>query len=146
MIRTTSLPALFGALLLTSPALAQETPAATPEAPTLAVELNAMQPAEGACRITFLASNGLAPIERVSLEVALFGAGGGIDRLVSLDFKGLATGKTRVVQFALPGLDCQSVTRVLINDVTACDGDGLDAAACLAALSTSSRVPAEFGV
>lgn len=141
MLKT--LPIALAALLLAGPAFAQETPAA---APTLAVELNALQPADGACRITFLATNGLAPIERVSLEVALIGAGGGIDRLVSLDFKGLSTGKTRVVQFALPELDCQSVTRVLINDVTACESEGLDPAACLAALSTSSRVTAEFGV
>lgn len=141
MLKT--LPIALAVLLLTGPVLAQETPAA---APTLAVELNALQPTDGACRITFLATNGLAPIERVSLEVALFGAGGGIDRLVSLDFKALSTGKTRVVQFALPELECQSVTRVLINDVTACEGEGLDPAACLAALSTSSRVTAEFGV
>jgi hypothetical protein len=136
------IPAL--ALVLTlplAPVLAQEA------APTLSLELNALQPADGACRVTFLVTNGLAaPIETATVEVAFFGAAGGIDRLVSLDFKALATGKTKVVQFALAGLDCGAVSRVLVNDVTACTGAGLDAAACLAALATSSRVSAAFGV
>ena len=123
-------------------------PVAAQEAtPGLSLELNALQPADGACRVTFLVTNCLAaPIDTATVEVAFFGTGGGIDRLVSLDFKALATGKTKVVQFALAGLDCGAVSRVLVNDVTACTGAGLDAAACLAALATSSRVSAAFGV
>lgn len=122
-------------------------PVAAQEAtPGLSLELNALQPADGACRVTFLVTNGLAaPIDTATVEVAFFGTGV-IDRLVSLDFKALATGKTKVVQFALAGLDCAAVSRVLVNDVTACTGVGLDAAACLAALATSSRVTPDFGV
>lgn len=127
-------------LTVCAPAFAEETP-------SLSLELNALQPAKGSCRVTFLVTNGLAaPIDKATVEVAFFGAGGGIDRLVSLDFKALAKGKTKVVQFALSGLDCAAVSRVLVNDVTACDGDGLDAAGCAAALTTSSRVDAAFGV
>jgi len=134
--------ALAVAALATLPVLAQET-----MAPSLALELNALQPSDAGCRITFLATNELAaPIDKATFELALFGAGGGIDRLVSLDFKTLAMGKTKVLQFELAGLQCDAVSRVLVNDVTACEGTGLAAGDCLASLSTSTRVKAEFGV
>ena len=121
--------------------------AAQDAAPSLALELNALQPSDAGCRITFLATNGLAgPIDKATFEVALFGAGGGIDRLVSLDFKTLAKGKTKVLQFELAGLQCDAVRRVLVNDVTACEGTGLAEGDCLANLATSTRVKAEFGV
>lgn len=128
------------AVLSIMPALAQDA------APSLALELNALQPSEAGCRVTFLATNGLsAAIDKATFEVALFGAGGSIDRLVSLDFKNLTQGKTKVLQFELAGLQCDAVSRVLVNDVTACEGTGLAAGDCLGGLTTSSRVTAEFG-
>lgn len=114
---------------------------------SLAIELNALKPDADSCRVTFLATNDLAAqLEKATLEIALFDASGAIDRLVSLDFKALAPGKTKVLQFALAGLACDSVSRVLINDVTACEGEGIDPGACLAGLKTTSRVTPEFGV
>jgi hypothetical protein len=135
--------ALAAAALSTLPVTAQDATAA----PSLALELNALQPSEGGCRITFLATNGLAgAIEKATFEVALFGTGGGIDRLVSLDFKALAKGKTKVLQFELAGLQCDAVSRVLVNDVTACEGEELTPDDCLANLETSTRTKAAFGV
>ena len=113
----------------------------------LAIELNAIQPADAGCRVTFLAVNGLgADLERASVETALFDASGAIERIVTLDFKALSPGKTKVLQFELAGLDCADLGRVLINDITACDGPGLEPGACLAGLTTSSRAPIDFGV
>lgn len=131
---------LAAALLLPSLALAQDKP-------SLALELNALQPADAGCRVTFLATNGLgSAIDKATFEVALFGAEGGLDRLVSLDFQKLTPGKTKVLQFELNGLDCNSVSRILVNDVTACQGEGLAANACLDALTTSSRAKPQFGL
>lgn len=124
------------------PAHAQE--AASAE---LAIELNAVQPADAGCRVTFLAVNGFdAPLDRASVETALFDKDGAIERIVTLDFKALAPGKTKVLQFELAGLDCADLGRVLINDITACDGEGLDPGACLAGLTTSARADIAFGV
>ena len=135
--------ALSVAALSTLPVAAQDAAAA----PSLALELNALQPSDAGCRVTFLATNGLAgPIDKATFEVALFGSGGGIDRLVSLDFKTLAKGKTKVLQFELAGLQCDAVSRVLVNDVTACEGEGIAVGDCLAGLATSTRTKAEFGV
>lgn len=141
-MRLTSL--LLLAMLCATPTLAQE---AEP-APGLALELNALTPSETGCRVTFLATNTLGTeLTRSAFEIALFGTGGGIERLVSLDFKAMPEGKTRVLQFDIGELGCDKVSRVLINDVVACEGSGLDPKVCLAGLSTVSRLDGvEFGV
>lgn len=132
--------ALLTAALCATPAMAQEPP-------TLALELNALTPSETGCRVTFLATNKLGTaLTKSGFEIALFGDGGGIERLVSLDFKAMPEGKTRVLQFDIGELGCDKVSRVLINDVVACEGDGLDPKACLDALATSTRLEVGFGV
>ncbi len=136
---------LFAALLLVAtavPAMAQE------DDPTkLVLELNALQPSETGCRVTFLATNELGvALTRSAFEIALFGASGSIERLVSLDFEAMPSGKTKVMQFDLDNLDCSAVTRVLVNDVAACEGEGVDPAGCLARLTTSTKTTAAFGI
>jgi len=132
--------ALLTAALCATPAMAQETP-------SLALELNALTPSETGCRVTFLATNKLGTaLTKSGFEIALFGDGGGIERLVSLDFKAMPEGKTRVLQFDIGELGCDKVSRVLINDVVACEGDGLDPKVCLDALATSTRLEVGFGV
>ena len=126
--------ALLAAALCATPVLAQETP-------NLALELNALTPSETGCRVTFLATNKLGTeLTRSAFEIALFGDGGGIERLVSLDFKAMPEGKTRVLQFDIGEIGCDKVSRVLINDIVACDGTGLDPKACLTSLTTMSRL------
>lgn len=130
--------------LTASPTVAQDgAPAAA-----LALELNALTPSETGCRVSFLATNTLGTeLTRSAFEIALFGAGGSIERLVSLEFKAMPQGKTRVLQFDIGELGCDGISRVLINDVVACEGDGLDPALCLSRLSTTSRLDGvEFGV
>ncbi len=127
--------------------LALATPALAQAAPELAIELNALATSETGCRVTFLATNRLGTeLTRSALEIALFGADGGIDRLVSLEFKAMPEGKARVLQFDLSGLACENISRVLINDVVACEGEGLDPKTCLTALKPTSRLAAGFGV
>lgn len=126
------LPLLLG---LTAPAFAQEA-----SAPKFLLELNAAQTSEKGCRVTFLATNSLGgDLEKASVEMALFNGTGAIERIVTLDFKGLTEGKTKVLQFELANLDCADLGRVLINDITACEGTGLSGDACLAGLVPSAR-------
>lgn len=137
-------PLIVAAALAASPVLAQE----SAPVPGLALELNALTPSETGCRVTFLATNKLGTeVARSAFEIALFGTGGGIERLVSLEFKAMPDGKTRVLQFDIGEIGCETLSRVLINDITACDGEGLDPKVCYAALSTVSRLDkVEFGV
>lgn len=133
---------LIGALACT-PVLAQDTPAP----PVLALELNALQPSDAGCRVSFLATNGLAgALDRVAVEVAFFTSQGAIDRIVTLDFKALAHGKTKVLQFELKDLPCSEISRLLVNDITACQGEAIAATACLARLVTTTRPAIAFGV
>lgn len=137
--------AMWGLLVaIVPPVQAQEPAAATP---SLTVEMNALQPSETGCRVTFLATNGLGvPLDKAALEVALFDKAGSIDRLVTLDFKALAEGKTKVLQFDLARTQCDGIGRVLINDVAACEGQGVDKATCSAGLTTSNKTDIAFGL
>ena len=113
----------------------------------LRLDLNALQTVAGACRVTFLATNDLgAVLDKSTFELAIFGKDGAIARVVALDFKGLTVGKTKIVQFDLKDIDCPTISRVLVNDVTACEGKGVDPAACLAALRTTTATGVVFGL
>lgn len=129
-------------LAFSVPAVAQ------PAAPVaLDLELNALESTETGCRISFLATNHLgAPLDRAAIETALFDTDGAIDRIVTLDFKGLTEGKTKVLQFELADLHCDAIGRVLINDISACEGEGLEPTACLANLRTTTRPEITFGL
>ncbi len=139
---------LFAALIATaftvSPLAAQDA-----AAPSLALELNtAADTAEGACRLTYVASNGLAaPLEMTSFQMAVFDADGAVTRLIVLDFGALPLGKTKVVQFDIPGQTCAQISRIIVNDVAQCTTTG-DAAVegCLTSLSTASRSTIQFGL
>ena len=134
--------ALLGLALSCSPVLAQET-----TQPSFDLELNALQPAEAGCRVTFLATNKLGgQLDRAAVELALFDRAGTIDRIVTLDFKDLSDGKTKVLQFELAGLACDQLGRLLVNDVSACEGAITPATVCLDALKTSTRLDLVFGV
>ncbi|WEK06464.1 MAG: hypothetical protein P0Y65_09555 [Candidatus Devosia phytovorans] len=138
--------AIIFALCCASPAIAQDTPVAPENAAAFTLELNALHPAAAGCRVTFLATNELgSQLDRASVEMALFDSAGTIDRIVTLDFRALSQGKTKVLQFELAGLDCDNVGRVLINDITACEGPDLVATACLAGLVTTTRSDIAFG-
>ena len=137
---------LFAAVLALSavavPVHAQEDAAQ----PSLALELNALQAAETGCRVTFLATNALGgTLDRAAVELALFDAGGTIVRIVTLDFKNLSQGKTKVLQFELADLACDGIGRLLVNDITACEGTGLLPTACLDGLVTTAKPSVEFG-
>ena len=136
------LTAMAAVSLGAAPASAQT---AAPE-PHISLDLNALQPSNGGCRLTFVVANNLAtPIDRAAYEMALFNKGGVVDRLTVLDFKGLPAGKTKVSRFDLSGVDCANVSRVLINDATECAGASTAPDACLTTLRTDSKSGIQFG-
>ena len=127
--------------------LAGGTPAMAQDKPALALELNAVQPSDKGCRLTFVVNNGLgAPLARAGFEVALFDATGIVDRITVLEFKDLPAGRTKVSRFELADVDCSKVGRVLVNAVTKCEGDGIDPAICEKQLTTTSKAGIQFGL
>ena len=115
--------------------------------PALTLELNAAQPSDKGCRLTFLVNNNLgADLSKAAFEIALFNEAGVVDRLTVLDFKELPAGKTKVTRFDLAGTDCAKVSRVLINSATECAGAAVEPNACMRKLKTDTKTGIAFGV
>ncbi|MCX8279920.1 hypothetical protein OSJ77_06950 [Phyllobacterium sp. 0TCS1.6C] len=115
-------------------------------APALTLELNALQPSEKGCRLTFVVTNKLGgTLDKAAFEVALFNEAQVVDRITLLDFKDLPDGKTKVRRFDLGEVDCAKVSRVLINDSTECSGQGIDPKACIRQLQPASKSGIQFG-
>lgn len=115
----------------------------------LSLELNAAaETASGNCRLTYVAVNGTeTALERTEYEVAIFDAGGTVSRLLVLKFGALVPGKTRVLQFELPGTACSDISRIVVNDTAACtEAGGADTGLCMSALGASSRTDIAFGI
>lgn len=140
-------------LRLLTPALAMSLAMASARAqepapvPALSLELNAAQPSDKGCRLTFVVNNELgADLSKAAFEIALFNEAGIVDRLTVLDFKELPAGKTKVTRFDLAGTECGKVSRVLINSATDCTGAGIDPSACMRKLRTGTRTGIAFGL
>lgn len=136
------LPAAAFAILALAPGLAVAQNDS--DAAALTIELNSLQPSDGGCRLSFVATNGLgADIAGVTYEMVLFDQAGLVERMSVLDFKELPAGKTRVRQFDLVGVDCSGISRVLVNDAKACDGKGLEPD-CMGRLRTATKIDLPF--
>lgn len=115
-------------------------------APSLTLELNALQPSERGCRFVFVATNELGgELSNVAYELVLFDKAGQVSRITVASFKDLPRGKTKVRQFDFPEVDCSDLSRVLINDATECAGPGIEPDACIRHLRTETRTGAKFG-
>jgi hypothetical protein len=121
----------FGALLV----LAALTPALAED---VQVELNALENSENRCRMTFVIENkGKAAVESLKLDLALFNTEGAVYRRMVVDMAPVRANRTVVKAFVTEG-ECAQMSKVLVNEVTACAPG--DAAACQDQLALSSRV------
>lgn len=138
IVRTLLLSAMLSAAAITNVA-AQE--AAAPKA--LEVELNALAASQKGCLFTFLAVNGFAQdISKVSFEFVIFNDKGTVERLALLDFRELPAGKSKVRQFDVPGVKCETVKNLLINDSPVCEGAGLEKGRCMDGIVTRTKAAA----
>jgi hypothetical protein len=128
-----------------SPAAAEEPGDQAPAESALTIELNAVEPQAGACRLVFLATNALgADLSALVVETVVIDRAGKVVLLTLFDFRDLPQGRPRARQFDLAGTDCATLGRVILNDIHACTGEGLDRAACKAGLQWSSRTDVEL--
>lgn len=143
--RVAALLAALAGATLAGPALADTDPARP-----MVLELNgAAASADGGCQLTLVASNALdLGLARAAWQVAIFDREGAVQGLPILDFGALLAGKTKVAQFALPGIGCARIGRIVVNDVAECRAeDGSDQrAACLSGLEARNRSEIEFGL
>lgn len=112
------------------------------------IELNTSADVDGACRLTFVATNntGLS-LTKTAYEVAAFNADGAVSQLMVLEFGELPEAKTRVIQFDLPGMQCSAISRLLVNGQDTCEAADGPKDVCMKSLSASSRIPSmPFGL
>jgi hypothetical protein len=118
---------------------------AEPEAAeAISVELNATDPVESGCALTFMVGNGLSkPVEQVVYETVLIDTDGRVNRLTLFDFGELPAGRTRVRQFAVPDLECDALGQMLINGASTCTVAGAESNVCESGLTLTSRTDVE---
>ncbi len=112
--------------------------------PRLRVELNAAEPQDESCKLSFVVLNGHpAAIQRAVFETVVFDGAGQVDRLTLFDFGTLPAARPRVRQFVLPGTSCDDIGQILFNDAETCESADLDASACTTGLLLHSRTGIE---
>ncbi|MGQ0565997.1 MAG: hypothetical protein ACT4OK_13125 [Gemmobacter sp.] len=85
------------------------------------LELNTAADVNGGCRLTYVATNSsLLSLDKTTYEVAVYDQEGIVKMLLALEFGGLPSGKTRVVQFDVPEVGCGSISRILVNKSVEC--------------------------
>lgn len=137
--------AAFAAAVACVPLLGVPAMAATGEA--IKLELNAARANGDACRMSFLFRNDMPQeIEDLALEVVFFNTDGLVEQFFMLKSGRLPEGKSRVRQFDMPKMACDGISRILVNDVAACDGGALTPRACLDALDVTSRSDIGLGL
>ena len=153
MPRLPSLVGLLGALGVAAGAVHAQSTAAPPTETTTAgqpgqaleVELNKVEPFEGACRIYLVLRNTLAnDLETMLLELVTFDSEGVISQRMAVDLAPLRTRKLTVKTFDVPQTPCESVARLLVNDALECRSSDGPLDDCLDLIRTTSRGAVEL--
>ncbi|MEM9011162.1 MAG: hypothetical protein AAGE18_08050 [Pseudomonadota bacterium] len=113
----------------------------------LTVELNKLEPQGTACQAYIVLQNGTeAAYDELALDLVMFDTDGVIARRLAVDMAPLRAGRTSVKVFAVDGLACDGISRILINDVLSCvpTGEAEGQADCVGLIETTSRASAEL--
>ena len=111
----------------------------------VAIELNKLEPASEACDVYLVVENATESTFRsLSLDLVVFDTDGIISERLALETAPLPAGKTSVKVFALDGLACSEVSRMLLNDVLACEDAGGAREQCLRQITTDSVAQVPF--
>ncbi len=112
----------------------------------LDIELNKAEDGDGACVVSLVVRNTMGQsLDRFSMDLYVFDRASVIARQVLLDLAPLRDNKTTVVHFNLIARPCAEVSRILVNDIPSCRGEGSgETLDCLAALKVASRAEIEM--
>jgi hypothetical protein len=108
----------------------------------LTVELNRLEPAEAGCRAYLVVENGGDALSSLNLDLVAFDGAGLILSRLAVEAGPLRARRPTVTAFAIPGVACDAIARVLVNDVLAC-GEA-EPASCFARMTARSRGGAEL--
>ncbi len=132
---------------IVAPASAQQEsePAAAAPPPGVTLDLNKLEPVEGACRAYLVLENGTdQAFSAFVLDLYIFGPDGVIAKRLAVETAPLVPGKTRVRPLDIVGTACPAVSKILVNDVLDCADPTGQRDDCVALITTSSHSSAEF--
>jgi len=134
-------------LLCTSTlALAETSSVNTAPIKKLLIELNSQKQVGESCQVSFLMKNDLGQeIKQFTFEIVIFDENQQVVKLLVLNSGELIVGKTRVKRYGLKNVNCQKVSRYLVNDIKQCDAKGFTPKLCLQSLVLTNKTTAKFG-
>lgn len=113
--------------------------------PSVEIELNKLEPVEGACRAYMVFRNTSdSSYASFRLDLVLFGKDGVLAKRLVVEAAPLVAAKTTLKQFDIQGLSCPDLGQVLLNDVTVCRDQGGERADCAAAVKLHSKGDVPF--
>lgn len=116
------------------------------------LDLNAVETLENdSCRLYFLSTNGSdTALDRVEYEFAfLFNPDAGVPpAILRVKFGAFPSGKTRLSAIPIDKAACDNISRIVINDTSACveAGTGAESDLCIDGLKASSQTAIQFGL
>ena len=113
---------------------------ASAQAGGIDVELNKLEPVDGACRAYLVTQNLTdSTFEDVQLDVVMFDNDGIVARRLAVQIGPMARNKTSIKVFDIKNLACDDIGQMLLNDVLQCRSDQGARDDCLSLLSVSQR-------
>ena len=104
------------------------------------LELNRLEPLDGACRAYVVLQNDTASTFRTfRYDLVVFDADGIVTRRLALETAPLSAGKTSLKVFDLADLACEGIGRILVNDILECADQSGGRTDCLALVRPSTR-------
>ena len=129
----------------TALALIHTMPAKAESAAGIAVELNKLEPKEGACLAYLVFENGTqSSFEAFTLDLYIFGLDGTIAKRLAINGAPLPVGKTKVSSFSIKDVACETMGNILVNDVIKCKDGGGAREDCVELVQPSSRNSNKF--
>ncbi len=111
------------------------------QAGNIELELNTAAEVNGGCRLTYVATNSTPlSLDQTTYEVAVYDTDAFVKLLLELEFGGLPSGKTRVLQFDVPEMGCGTISRILVNKSVECNSPEGAQTVCEKNQILSSRV------
>lgn len=106
----------------------------------LRIELNKLEPVEGACRAYMIFENQSGQAyDSLKLDLVMFDSDGVINKRLAVEGAPLPAGKTSVKLFDIKDVTCEQLGRILLNDVLSCRSPTGERNDCLAEIETASR-------
>lgn len=133
----------YAVLLLMT--LAMAAPVARAGAPEVRVELNKLEPRERDCRAYLILENRTKQtFTSLKFDLVMFDTEAVVAKRLAVETAPLPAGKTSLKVFVISNLKCETLGRLLLNEVMTCAGAAGPIDDCQALVATAARGKVPF--